>query len=260
MTMTIYCPQSRRRFLFVLAIAFALVGLNEANAQFTWEKEPENLTVLSKEIEPGQLRATMIGFSQGLGVRCEHCHDDSKGRRLDQIDFAADVKEAKETARTMLKMVEAINKEYLTLVNTEGPVLTVTCATCHRANARPVTLEQELEAALEEGGGSAAVDRYHQLKARYANGYTFDFREGTLNRFGYALLGQEMLDEAIAIFTLNTEEHPESANTFDSLAEAYMTKGEKEVAAALYQRSLALDPSNRNAVEMLRKLAEWDTN
>jgi cytochrome c-type biogenesis protein CcmH/NrfG len=41
---------------------------------------------------------------------------------------------------------------------------------------------------------------------------------------------------------------------YDSLGEAYMAQGEKELAIANYKKSLELDPKNNNAVEMLKKL------
>ena len=45
-----------------------------------------------------------------------------------------------------------------------------------------------------------------------------------------------------------------SGNVFDSLGEAYMIKGDRERASQNYKRSLELDPTNANAVAMLKKL------
>jgi tetratricopeptide (TPR) repeat protein len=42
----------------------------------------------------------------------------------------------------------------------------------------------------------------------------------------------------------------------DSLGEAYMNGGQKVLAIASYEKALQLDPTNRNAVEMLKKLKE----
>ena len=60
--------------------------------------------------------------------------------------------------------------------------------------------------------------------------------------------------EAIVIFKLNTELYPQSSNVYDSLGEAYMAKGDSEAAAANYKKSLELNPGNKNAVNMLKKL------
>ncbi len=77
--------------------------------------------------------------------------------------------------------------------------------------------------------------------------------EGPMNALGYQLLAAKKFKEAIRIFEWNAAAHPKSANTWDSLAEAYMLGG-KELAIEYYQKSLDLDPDNSNAVDMLRKL------
>ncbi len=82
-------------------------------------------------------------------------------------------------------------------------------------------------------------------------------QEDVLNRLGYQFLyfwGQT--EEAVAIFELNAELHPESANVYDSLGEGYLFKGEREQAVGNYRKSLQLDPSNENAKGMLRRLGE----
>jgi cytochrome c-type biogenesis protein CcmH/NrfG len=53
---------------------------------------------------------------------------------------------------------------------------------------------------------------------------------------------------------LNVEAYPQSGNVYDSLAEAYTDNGDRRLAIANYQKSLQLDPSNSNAVQMLKKL------
>ena len=78
--------------------------------------------------------------------------------------------------------------------------------------------------------------------------------ESEINSAGYRLLGDERVDEAIAVFTRNTEAFPESANTWDSLAEAHMIRGDRELAIQHYRRSLELNPGNENAREKLVEL------
>ena len=56
------------------------------------------------------------------------------------------------------------------------------------------------------------------------------------------------------IFKLNTEAYPESANTYDSLAEGYLASGNVQLAVENYKKSLDLDPDNQNAREMINKL------
>lgn len=78
--------------------------------------------------------------------------------------------------------------------------------------------------------------------------------ENRFNTLGYELLNKEKYSEAIAIFMLNTEFYPESSNTFDSLAEAYMRAGKDELSISNYEISLRLNPENENAKKMLVQL------
>ncbi len=78
--------------------------------------------------------------------------------------------------------------------------------------------------------------------------------EFEINTKGYDLLSGNKIDQAIAIFAMNVYAFPQSANAFDSLAEAYMGKGDNELATKYYKKSLSLNPENANAEEMLKKL------
>ena len=84
--------------------------------------------------------------------------------------------------------------------------------------------------------------------------YNRDFNEGIVNTIGYKLIGEGKLEDAITFFTYNTEEYPESANTYDSLGEAYMLNNNTEMAIKNYKKSLELNPGNINAVEIIKKL------
>ncbi len=81
--------------------------------------------------------------------------------------------------------------------------------------------------------------------------------EKNLVDFGYRFLyflGKK--DYAIEIFKLYCELFPQSSNAYDSLAEAYMMNGNKELAILNYQKSLELDPANKNAAEKLKQLKQ----
>lgn len=79
-------------------------------------------------------------------------------------------------------------------------------------------------------------------------------QESTLNSWGYELIQKKTLKEAIAIFRLNVAAYPKSANTYDSLAEAYMISGNNALAIKFYKKSVELNPNNKNGIEMLKKL------
>jgi photosynthetic reaction center cytochrome c subunit len=82
----------------------------------------KNIQVL-KDMPAEQLGPTMQFFAASLGVECEFCHDRERDK---------DVKEQKQTARKMIKMVMAVNKDTF-----EGEQ-DVTCYSCHRGNERPI--------------------------------------------------------------------------------------------------------------------------
>lgn len=116
------------------------------------------------------------------------------------------------------------------------------------------SLEREMLTVLMGDGYDAAVTRYWEIRAKYPYGDVYDFGESILNVFGYDLMGLDRIDLAIDILRINTEAFPNRFNTWDSLAEAYMTKGDDKRAIAYYERSLELNENNRNAVAILERL------
>ena len=79
-------------------------------------------------------------------------------------------------------------------------------------------------------------------------------KENELNQLGYQLLRLKRVADAIKIFKLNVEIYPESFNVYDSLGEAYIENGDKELAIENYKRSIELNPDNENGKMMLKKI------
>lgn len=80
--------------------------------------------------------------------------------------------------------------------------------------------------------------------------------ESELNTCGYVLLAKASLQEAIAVFRININLFPQSANCFDSLGEAYAVAGSKDKAIQAYEVAAQLDPKNESIPEKLKKLKE----
>ncbi|MCX7879005.1 MAG: tetratricopeptide repeat protein [Ignavibacteria bacterium] len=97
-----------------------------------------------------------------------------------------------------------------------------------------------------------AVKFYRDIKL--SNKDEYKFRESELNRLGYDLLQAGRIKDAIEVFKLNVEEYPDSYNVYDSLAEAYMMDGQKELAIKFYEKSLEINPNNENGKKMLEEL------
>jgi pimeloyl-ACP methyl ester carboxylesterase len=105
---------------------------------------------------------------------------------------------------------------------------------------------------LNSQGVAEAVEMFK--KKRKEDNNWIPFTETRMNILGYQRLQSGKTKEAIELFKLNVLAYPESANTYDSLGEAYMINGDKELAIQNYKKSLELNPNNPNAVEMLKQL------
>jgi photosynthetic reaction center cytochrome c subunit len=154
------------------------------------EEQFKNIQVL-KGIPAEQVFPTMQFITASLGVECEFCHV--------QNTFDKDDKKPKQTARKMMEMMFAINKD-----NFDGH-REVTCYSCHRGSAHPAatpavmadepahqpgephrmesepkpaetkseapTADQLLDKYVQAVGGAAAIDK---VRSRVMNG-TIDF-------------------------------------------------------------------------------------
>jgi CubicO group peptidase (beta-lactamase class C family) len=119
----------------------------------------------------------------------------------------------------------------------------------HDAPARLVRMELEEVIRLE--GIEAGVERIRVLRATAP---PEAFEESTLNALGYDLLRGQRVDEAIVIFQLNTAMYPNASNTYDSLGEAYLEKGDYNRALANYRTSVRLNPDNTNGHVMIERI------
>ena len=103
------------------------------------------------------------------------------------------------------------------------------------------------------GNIDKALDAYRQIKKDDPDNAAVS--EARINGFGYGFIRAKKLPEATAYFKLNAEFYPASYNVYDSLGDAYMANGDKELAIANYKKSLELNPLNKNAIEALKKLS-----
>lgn len=108
-------------FLCGLGLRDTLVNAQEKTPQPRFK----NLQVL-KDVPPDQLIPAMQFISASLGVECEFCHV--------RDAFDKDDKQSKQTARRMIKMMFALDADHF-----HGE-RAVTCYTCHRGSAKPVSI------------------------------------------------------------------------------------------------------------------------
>ena len=94
---------------------------------------------------------------------------------------------------------------------------------------------------------------YYKLKKESPDAYNFK-NEDELTLYGYSFLWENKMAEAIAIFKLIVAEFPNSSNPYDSLGEAYLKNGDKELSLFNYEKSLALNPENFNAEDQIERI------
>jgi len=88
----------------------------------------KNVQVL-KDVPASKFVPTMFFIAASLGVGCDHCHVTSDNGSW---PMEKDDKKEKQTAREMMKMMQAINDQNF------GGRQEVTCATCHAGHPEPV--------------------------------------------------------------------------------------------------------------------------
>jgi tetratricopeptide (TPR) repeat protein len=103
---------------------------------------------------------------------------------------------------------------------------------------------------LAAQGFDKATDVYEKAKK---NDPAFKLDEDEVNHWGYALLDINPA-KAVAVFKINAAMYPDSANTYDSLAEAQEAAGDQEGAIANYRKSLQLNNDNWHAKSRLKEL------
>lgn len=94
------------------------------------------------------------------------------------------------------------------------------------------------------GGLKGAEDHYQWLSTKF--GYSIQVPEPIVNQIGYQYLGERKIEEAIATFKWNVEHYPNSANVYDSLAEAYEGTGRLDLATPLYEKAAKLGKENND--------------
>jgi tetratricopeptide (TPR) repeat protein len=238
---------SQRRALSILLLLAAPAGA-QVPEKFT------NLQVLPRTISKADLMRTMRGFSFSLGVRCNYCHAGKSDGSLDGMNFVLDEKEAKTTARVMLRMVATINADYINKLGGSSAV-EVECVTCHRGLNRPRALQAVLAETLEKKDIPSTIALYRELRKKYYGGAQYDFSETSLNLLTESLFAKDKAKEAAAMMELNLEVNtPLSGWGSNLLAMAHKANGDTSKAIQDYKKILEANPENAWAKQQLAEL------
>ena len=114
---------------FLLAVAAA--PAQSPTTPSDWKGK--NLQILPATMPRGEVIAVMKNFTTSLGVECSFCHASGADGKLDP---ASDAKKEKASARWMMTMVKDLNAKFHV---TDMSKPEVTCYTCHRGAAHPLT-------------------------------------------------------------------------------------------------------------------------
>jgi hypothetical protein len=243
------CNEGRR-----LAVTAFICILTAVPAIAQFPDKFTNLKVLPADISKRELESTMRSFAFALGVRCEHCHVEKKAPEKG-FDFPADDKEEKKTARLMLQMVAAINRDYISKVP-KTPPIQVQCVTCHHGLTQPRPLTAVLAECIEKDGVEKAIATYHELRGKYYGTGQYDFGETTLNQLTESLMAKKRSADALSIMELNfAENHPDSMWSYHMLAIAHQANGQIDKAIADYRKVLAVHPEDGWAKQQIDVLS-----
>jgi len=239
---------SKTRWLSLVAI---LLAITPAMAQFP--DKFTNLQVLPKDTSKNDLQATMRGFAFALNVRCPYCHVQKADMKM---DFLADDKDTKKTARVMLQMLATINRNYVSKIGKPAPVQ-VECVTCHHGLTQPRQLNAVLAETIEKQGIDGAIKQYRDLRSQYYGTGQYDFGETPLNQLAESLLAKKKNKEAVAIMEMHfAANNPTSVWSYHMLAMSHQANGEIEKAIADYGKAFELHPDDSWAKQQIDALSK----
>lgn len=96
-------------------------------------------------------------------------------------------------------------------------------------------------------------EQYKMIESKYGtNPDYFNF----YNDYGYFLLGQKRVDEAIDKFKKQVQLAPKNANAHDSLGEGYLAKNMLKESLAEYKKALELNPNLKSAKDKVEEIQD----
>jgi hypothetical protein len=129
-----------------------------------------------------------------------------------------------------------------------NPQLVINTIVTHYANkVKPGGKDAIFKRGYKQAQVAANEDKRNLVKYMHS--------ENDLNEWGYALLKRQEILEAIEVFKLNVMFHPISDNVYDSLGDAYVKAGKKDLAISNYQKALDINPKKENPKKMLKLLS-----
>ncbi|GAB3517171.1 hypothetical protein GCM10027442_36060 [Emticicia fontis] len=205
----------------------------------TQQNLPRFLKILEKaELPNAKLRMVMVDNAQER-YKQSPTHEEANWNIFRVPTFII-LQKGKEIGRIIERPVETLEKDLARIISQQPyePAYKAQAIVAKVVNTYPAKqLTKELENIREE---------IKPLLRNYSE----------LNAYGYVLLAQKRYPQAIAVLELNTNVYPQEANTFDSLAEAYLIAGDKKQALYYYEKALQIDSNLVSAKEKVAELGK----
>jgi len=116
----------------------------------------------------------------------------------------------------------------------------------------PVSAEPNFFELIDHPGGvEKAAQKFAQARKRDPKALLFS--EAVMNRLGYEHLQAGDNKSAVELMKLNASAYPHSPNVYDSLSDAYLADGQKDLARQNAKKALELLPSDTTDPEDRRK-------
>ena len=159
---------------------------------------------------------------------------------------------------TLITRVPAEQNVVILLNNTGGAALNnITRAINAILDDKPYKFPKlSIASAIMETYSKEGVEKGHEEYEKLKKDSEYNLNEGEMNRTGYGLLQSGKIKEAIDVFEINVTEFPKSANTYDSLGEAYLADGQKELALKNYKKTVEMNQKTENAIKIIEGLEE----
>ncbi|MEL6378815.1 MAG: amidohydrolase family protein, partial [Pseudomonadota bacterium] len=122
-----------------------------------------------------------------------------------------------------------------------------------------VELETAFYSAIYAGDVTRARLTHDFVKPYLGPNDTHFPSEREINGAGYGLVNKKDMASARAVFAYNVELFPTSANVYDSLGEVCALMGDMDCAEKNYKRTLAINPDNPNAQNVLDRIKDLRT-
>jgi len=185
-------------------------------------------------------RLELISLDRESGVYKQSPTSEEKGLNIHRVPTFVFFKDGEEIGRIVEYPVTSMEVDIAQIVN-------------GLASTPNYPLVGRLHNILEKEG----VAYFEGKEKPWAN-FIGSFTKGSrvLNAYGYVLLDQGKTEEAIFILKLNANAYSHVPNVWDSLAEAYLRAGQKDLAVENYEKVLSMEPDNETAKKAIAMISE----